>query len=144
MSEELAERMCAYIEKIALLYSESEWLFPARGGGKMSKVVIYPWFRKFIAQAGVQHYGRGKGPRVHDFRHTFAVHSLRQMEENGLDLYAALPILSAYLGHSHISATERYLRMTSQVYPHILEQTRRAFGEIIESVHKESSHAQTY
>lgn len=36
--------------------------------------------------------GKNKGPRVHDLQHTFTVHSLHQMVNNGMDIYCALPI----------------------------------------------------
>lgn len=52
-------------------------------------------------------------------RHTFAVRSFKQMIDNGTDLYVALPVLSTYLGHKTIYATEKYLRLTVSIYPYI-------------------------
>jgi integrase len=57
---------------------------------------------------------------VHDLRHTFAVTSLAQMAESGVDLYAMMPILSKYLGHQSLSATDSYVRLTSEMYPALL------------------------
>ena len=37
---------------------------------------VYDWFRKVLAEAGIPHIGDHKGPRVHDLRHSFSVHSL--------------------------------------------------------------------
>ena len=45
----------------------------------------------------ISHLGHNQGPRLHDIRHTFAVHSLQHMVESGLDIYTALPILSVLL-----------------------------------------------
>jgi len=39
----------------------------------------------------------------------------------GIDLYCALPILSTYLGHSSVSATQRYVRLTEDFYPELIE-----------------------
>jgi integrase/recombinase XerD len=42
------------------------------------------------------------------------------MVRQKIELYCALPILSTYLGHASIEATERYVRFTAEVYPEIL------------------------
>ena len=47
---------------------------------------VYNWFRKTLTTSGIPHQGDYKGPRVHDLRHTFAVHSLVKMAKSGLDL----------------------------------------------------------
>jgi integrase len=79
---------------------------------------IYRRFRKILWSAGISHSGRG--PRVHDFRHTFAVYSLKAMADKGMDIYCSLPILSTYLGHATVSATGQYVRMTQDVFPEIV------------------------
>lgn len=53
-------------------------------------------------------------------RHTFAVTSLAHMAESGIDLYASLPILSNYLGHRSIGATDHYVRLTANMYPDLI------------------------
>ena len=73
---------------------------------------FYSRFREVLRMAGISHRGRGKGPRLHDMRHTFAVHCLNRWVREGRDIYAMLPILSEYLGHNSISATSDYLRLT--------------------------------
>lgn len=50
-----------------------------------------------------------------------AVYSFKRMADSGLDMYVALPILSAYLGHKTIFATEKYVRLTLQLFPYIEE-----------------------
>lgn len=59
--------------------------------------------------------------RLHDLRHTFAVHSLATMSDNGLDLYVSLSILSKYIGHKSLAATDRYVRLTVDMYPNLIE-----------------------
>jgi len=49
--------------------------------------------------------------RVHDLRHTFAVHRLIRWYREGDDVQAKLPILSQYLGHVDIAYTQKYLRL---------------------------------
>jgi len=86
---------------------------------------VYCWFRKVFAKCGIQHIGNHQGPRVHDLRHTFAVHSLMKMAKSGHDLYYTLPILSTYMGHKSIGATERYVRLTAEMYPELLNDERK-------------------
>jgi len=54
-------------------------------------------------------------PRLHDLRHTFAVHRLVAWYRQGADVQRLLPLLSTYLGHIHIAATQQYLTMTSEL-----------------------------
>lgn len=54
-------------------------------------------------------------PRLHDLRHTFAVHHLVAWYRQGADVQRLLPLLSTYLGHINIAATQQYLTMTSDL-----------------------------
>jgi integrase/recombinase XerD len=42
------------------------------------------------------------------------------MAEEGMDLYCSLPILSTYLGHQSLRATNNYVRLTSEMYPELI------------------------
>jgi hypothetical protein len=53
------------------------------------------------------------------------------MVEKGVDLYSALPVLSVYLGHKNVYATEKYLRMTAEVHPEIISQLETAYGRLL-------------
>jgi integrase len=54
-------------------------------------------------------------PRVHDFRHAFAVEALRRWYEEGRDVQSELPRLSMYMGHVSIASTTYYLRFMPAV-----------------------------
>jgi hypothetical protein len=43
------------------------------------------------------------------------------MAGRGFDPYCALPVLSAFLGHKTVKATEKYVRMTRESYQEIVE-----------------------
>ena len=109
-------------------------MFPSPKSDYIQPVTVYERFREILFQAGIPHRGREKGPCLHSLRHTFAVHSLRKMESDGVDLYCALPVLSTYMGHENIYATERYLRMTAQVHPEIINQLQTAYGDIVPKI----------
>ena len=54
-------------------------------------------------------------PRLHDLRHTFAVHRLTEWYRQGADVQRLLHHLSVYLGHAHLAATQVYLTMTPEL-----------------------------
>ncbi|MGX8716023.1 MAG: hypothetical protein ACSW8A_09765 [Lachnospiraceae bacterium] len=91
---------------------------------------MYALHRKFLSKAGIPYTGNGNGPRIHDWRHTFAVRSFKQLVDSGVDLYVALPVLSTYLGHKTIYATEKYLRLTVSIYPYIEEKWKASIADI--------------
>lgn len=99
----------------------SIYFFPQKNGSAYSPNTLYQWFRTILWNAGIPHGGKGKGPRLHDLRHTFSVHSLVEMSRKGLDLYYSLPILSKYLGHKSLEATDKYVRLTSEMYPELIQ-----------------------
>jgi integrase/recombinase XerD len=55
----------------------------------------------------------GTRPRVHDLRHTFAVHALLRWYHRGVDPQAKLPFLSTYMGHVSPVSTAYYLPFVS-------------------------------
>jgi integrase len=105
--------------------------FPGPSGGPFALRTVYTLFRKLLLQCGIPHAGRGKGPRIHDFRHGFAVRTLRRWYCNGEDLDAKLPLLATYLGHQHLSGTQRYLHLTAELFPEITARADALFGEVI-------------
>jgi hypothetical protein len=53
-------------------------------------------------------------PRLHDLRYTYAVHRITSWIRKDADLNQMLPALAAYMGHSGLWATERYLLMSPE------------------------------
>jgi integrase len=96
--------------------------FVKADGTNFQASAVYQHFRKLLKQTGIPYIGNHRGPRVHDLRHTYAVHALIQMGRNGMDLYTGLPILSTCLGHHSLSATEQYVRLTFAIYPELEQQ----------------------
>lgn len=106
---------------VAGIPDANSFLFVSPIGTRCRSGSVYNWFRKILSESGIPHQGDHKGPRVHDLRHTFAVHSMVKMAESGMDLYYSLPILSVFLGHISLGSTERYVRLTAEVYPDLLK-----------------------
>jgi integrase/recombinase XerD len=105
--------------------------FPAPHGGSYHRETIYKAFRHLLWACGIPHGGRGRGPRLHDLRHTYAVHRLGQWYRAGADLPALLPVLATYMGHLSVLETQLYLRLTADVFPDLSARCDAAFGYII-------------
>ena len=60
-----------------------------------------------------------------------AVNNLRSWFAAGDDVGALLPVLQAYMGHSSISDTAYYLRLTAESYPQIAARVQQALGDIV-------------
>ena len=61
------------------------------------------------------HTADGRSPRVHDFRHSFAVNALLRWYREGADVQAKLPLLATYMGHVSIVSTEYYLHFIDEL-----------------------------
>lgn len=121
VSDELKALLYSYAQKCFYLLKDEDYIFSSANGGRIDRKTVYDNHREFLFYAGIPYLGDGKGPRIHDWRHFMAVYSFKQLVDSGLDMYVALPILSAYLGHKTIFATERYVRLTMQIFPYIEE-----------------------
>jgi len=130
VSESLKDRLRAYNAKRGRR-KERDLFFPSPQGGPYSHNAVYGVFRWALRAAGIQHGGRGRGPRLHDLRHTFAVHCLVRWYRQGLNLDAQLPVLAAYMGHSSLEGTQRYLRLTADLFPDVAARLGAMFGHII-------------
>ena len=105
---------------IKSLMDKESFFFVSTVGKPLTNGTVYGWFKKVLRQCGIPHIGKQQGPRVHDVRHTSAVHSFEKMVKGGIDIYCALPILSTFLGHKTIKGTEKYVRIVQEIYPDII------------------------
>lgn len=71
-------------------------------------------------------------PRVHDFRHAFAVEALRRWYEEGRDVQSELPRLSMYMGHVSIASTTYYLRFMPAVVALASQRFASSCAELID------------
>jgi integrase/recombinase XerD len=126
----LVNRLRRYAEHFANR-SPDAIFFPGPSGGPVASRTVYTIFRELLMQCGIAHAGRSKGPRIHDYRHLFAVHTLRRWYQHGEDLDAKLPLLATYLGHQHLAGTQRYLHLTAELFPEISVQLDATFGDVI-------------
>ncbi len=71
------------------------------------------------------------GPRLHDLRRTFAVHRLVHWYREGADLWAKLPLLATYMGHSNVLATHVYLTATAELLEAASGRFERTYGSLL-------------
>lgn len=72
-------------------------------------------FYSLSRQIGIRGTNDSHGPRLHDFRHRFAVETLLSWYRSGQDVERRLPVLSTYLGHVCVSDTYWYLSAHPQL-----------------------------
>ena len=99
--------------------------FLSEGGDRVTGCAARYNFAKVSREVGLRAPagGRrhGRGPRLHDMRHRFAVSTLLRWYRAGLDVEREIPKLATYLGHVHVNETYWYL----EAVPELLELAAR-------------------
>jgi integrase len=99
-----AERRDAYLESRC-----GPHFFVAERGGRLLHQYVHRVFWRLSYETGLRRPGDHSGPRVHDFRHRFAIRTLLDWYREGADVERQLPTLSTYLGHTCVRDTYWYL-----------------------------------
>lgn len=128
MSNSLIGRCLRYIRDVHQDTPEDMPFFYTKEKRRYAKSSIEKAFRGFLWDVGIPYRGTSLGPRVHDVRHTFVCHNIQGWVESGTPISNRLPVLSKYLGHTSISATQWYLRLTAEAYPHIRQVCEAELG----------------
>ena len=91
-------------------------LFTTKTGRGWPYPHVITLFQKVRRAAGIgSATGECRPPRIHDIRHTAAVHRVIAWYRTGRDVQRLLPRLATYLGHIDIKSTQRYLHMTTDL-----------------------------
>ena len=125
ISNSLGVAIKKYLERSQFCQTTSPFFFQSGSDlhkGHISIKTAYSYFRRYLKMAGIEHRGRGYGPRLHDFRATFAVHSLQKLSKMKGDINSYLSFLSTYLGHKCFHNTQRYWWLTKEMYQDVLLQ----------------------
>mgnify|MGYP001235092714 CR=1 FL=1 len=109
-----------------LAQGETSFLLANRDGTRLASSTVQAAFDALRRIVEVHRTASGRQiPRLHDLRHSFAVHSLTAWYRQGADVQRLLPVLSTYLGHSDLEGTKVYLSMT----PELLQQASLRFAQ---------------
>lgn len=130
VGEAAAHLLVRYVDRrcreLPMPQGTSSALFASRSGHRLAYQRVVTLFQKIRAEAGIGcPPGERRPPRLHDLRHTAAVHRVVSWYHEGKDVQLLLPRLATYLGHASIASTQRYLSMT----PDLLHQASIRFAE---------------
>jgi integrase/recombinase XerD len=93
--------------------------FLSEGGDRVTGWAARYNFAKVSREIGLRAPARGRrhgrGPRLHDMRHRFAVCTLLRWYRSGLDVEREIPKLATYLGHVHVNETYWYLEAVPEL-----------------------------
>lgn len=126
LGPDLVNVLSAYASQRSKTYSTEpdRPFFVCRDGTTITRRTADGVFHQLRLRANVQRTDGGRfQPRLHDLRHSFAVHRVVSWYRQGADVQQLLPQLATYLGHVHIGATQRYLTMT----PELLREASKRF-----------------
>jgi integrase/recombinase XerD len=119
-----ARRCLPHAAHAPLLCNRHGGLRPYTGAGLAQAI------ERLFEHAGIRTV-RGHLPRIHDLRHTFAVHALRRWYQDGVDVQAKLPSLAAYMGHVSIVSTQRYLAVVEPFSEKVAERFAKHCGAFL-------------
>jgi integrase/recombinase XerD len=125
LGPQLGQALTRYAARIQARHSDAPF-FTTRAGAAVKPDTLQHNFRILCNRAGIRRTdGTQEQPRLHDLRHTFAVHRLTSWYRQGADVQRLLHHLSVYLGHVHIRHTQVYLKMT----PELLHEAGQRFEQ---------------
>jgi len=109
-----------------MIQGERSPFFTTHNGQPWRYTRVISLFQRIREEAGITcPIGELRPPRLHDIRHTSAVHRMLSWYQSGQDVQQLLPRLSTYLGHVDIRSTQRYLHMT----PELLEAASQRYAQ---------------
>ena len=124
----LSQQMAAYLDRrrlLAIPEGEMSAFLCSRTGHSLHYTQVIKTFQRIRSAAGiVTPTGECRPPRLHDLRHSAAVHRVLAWYKAGKDVQGLLPSLATYLGHADIRSTQQYLQMT----PELLQEASRRFA----------------
>jgi len=102
--------------QLPLPVGDASTFFATSTGHRLHYEWIGKQFRRVRAVAGICRESSARyQPRIHDIRHTAAVHRIIAWYRAGADVQQLLPQLATYLGHVDVSSTQRYLDVTAEL-----------------------------
>ncbi len=103
---------------------------PSWGGGAYSGTSLRRSLQPLLQKCGIV-TAKGKPPRIHDLRHSFAVNALLRWYRAGADVDAKLPLLATYLGHGSAVSTHYYLHFIEPLRTAASERFAKHYGALI-------------
>lgn len=115
MTDDVTEMLSDYNAAMTAIMPERDVFFPAPDGSIYNRKCLEKPFRQALKVAEITGVGE-RIPRLYDFRHTFATHSLYRWMREGKDVSSMIPYLSSYMGHSLLSDTYYYIHFVPGLF----------------------------
>ena len=135
VSDSLKKVLRCYSETIDMSDSNKPFFTSPYTGGHLTYSAMKYMFPMMFRAAGI-HMADGKTPNIHSIRHTFCTKSLEKMLSGGMDVYTAIPILAAYVGHVNYMDTEKYIHFTEQGHEDFVKK-EASLGNVFPEVNNE-------
>jgi integrase/recombinase XerD len=104
--------------------------FVSTAGTRLHGSNIRATFTQLLPVAGLGPRPARCRPRIHDLRHSFAVHTLLDWYRSGEDVQARLPLLSTYMGHVEPSSTYWYLTGAPELFALVAKRLESIPGKL--------------
>ncbi len=115
----ILERYTSARKTFPIEQRNSLFFLATRTGAPLAPSTVQAAFDRLRLSVGIDGGSNAtRIPRLHDLRHTFAVHQLTDWYRRGKDVQRLLPVLSIYLGHTDLEGTKVYLPMTPELLQH--------------------------
>lgn len=112
MSDDMLVLCKNYDVKRSIFALDNEYFFPHPNGGAYARHWLSRQYNSCWMRANPDKNPRSlPAVRVYDLRHRFASAILNRWLDEEQDLYAMLPYLRAYMGHSTLSSTAYYIHL---------------------------------
>jgi integrase len=101
--------------------------FCSTTGTRLTYARVRQTFCELCRRAGIVAASPRCRPRLHDFRHRFAVTTLVSWQQAGADVGALLPLLSTVMGHVNPASTYWYLTATPELMAPVASRLETTF-----------------
>jgi integrase/recombinase XerD len=135
INDSIAEEMDQYLQArarrkfpvspVTALIWNAAW-----SGGPYSGTALRHAIQPLLRRCGIV-TAKGRLPRIHDLRHSFAVNALLRWYRTGADVEAKLPLLATYLGHGSAVSTHYYLHFIEPLRTAASERFANRYGDVV-------------
>lgn len=131
IADEIGRYLRARILRNLPVFSDTALIWNASKGGRAySGTNLRCCFRSVLQRCSI-FTAKGRLPRIHDARHSFAVNALLRWYRKGAEVEAKLPLLATYMGHASVAATHYYLHWIEPLRTAASEKFASHYGELV-------------
>jgi len=132
LSEDVLLTCKRYRSNAANIFADHTYFFPSPNGTPYDRRWLAKQFQRIWNK--VRPNGSAASAVVYDLRHRYATTIMMKWLNEGADLYAKLPYLSAYMGHTHFSDTAYYIHLLPENLIHSSAIDWNRFSDLIPEV----------